>query len=101
MYLKENPNQAYHGYCFSMSQAKVSEWIAFLSPVLEATLQSLGYMPQLGNSFHWEEVATDYLLVDVTERVVPRRTDPDAHKNHHLSSNDSNVWRHPHQLMLN
>lgn len=80
MYLKENPNQAYHGYCFGLSQSKVSEWVSFLSPVLEASLKRLGCMPQLGDCFSQEAIETDYLLMDVTERLVPRRTDPAAHK---------------------
>ncbi len=33
MYLKENPNQTYHGYHFNMSESKVSEWISYLLPV--------------------------------------------------------------------
>jgi hypothetical protein len=35
MYLKENPNQAYHGQLFKSSQSKVSEWVSYLLPVLE------------------------------------------------------------------
>lgn len=80
MYLKENPNQSYHGYAFSMSQAKVSEWVYFLSPVLEESLEKLGHMPHTGSfdACCAEEAA--YLLMDVTERKVPRRTDMDAQR---------------------
>ncbi|UZR99090.1 transposase family protein [Chondrinema litorale] len=74
MYLKENPNQAYHGACFGMAQSKVSEWIRFLLPVLEETLHRLGYMPESMNNFQANE-SFDYLLIDVTERIVPRRCD--------------------------
>ncbi|WP_200837179.1 transposase family protein, partial [Dyadobacter sp. 3J3] len=38
MYLKENPNQSYHGLLFEMCQSKVSEWIKFLLPLLESCL---------------------------------------------------------------
>lgn len=76
MYLKENPNQAYHGELFKMSQSKVSEWISFLSPVLEECLSKLGYAPQTGYSYlDKNEIDTDCLLVDVTERQVGRRED--------------------------
>jgi hypothetical protein len=80
MYLKENPNQAYHGYCFGLSQSKVSEWIEFLSPVLEASLIKLGCMPQFGDQFDPNEFEYEYLIIDATEREVPRRTDSQARK---------------------
>lgn len=28
MYMKENPNQAYQGHCFGISQGKVSQWVS-------------------------------------------------------------------------
>lgn len=77
-YLKENPNQAYHGHVWGLSQAKVSEWIQFLSPVLEDALEKLGVMPQTGTYYQHRDTASDYLLMDVTEREVPRRTDYEA-----------------------
>ena len=30
MYLKENPNQSYHGKMFGICQSKVSEWVYYL-----------------------------------------------------------------------
>lgn len=76
MYLKENPNQAYHGKLFKLSQSKVSEWISFLCPVLENSLSKLGFLPQTGYSYHDKGVMeTDCLLVDVTEGEVSRRED--------------------------
>lgn len=80
MYLKENPNQSYQGYAFGMSQSKVSEWVYFLSPVLEESLKKLGFMPQTGTYYACQEEDMDYLLMDVTERQVPRRTDMEAQK---------------------
>lgn len=79
-YLKENPNQTYHGYAFGLSQSKTSEWISFLSPVLEETLEKLGMMPQTGTSYEYQEEKTDYLLMDVTERAIPRRSDHEAQR---------------------
>lgn len=80
MYLKENPNQAYHGCVFGMCQAKVSEWVSYLTPVLEDTLHRLGLMPQAGHRYRHEEPRTDCLLVDVTERQVPRCQDYEGQK---------------------
>lgn len=79
-YLKENPNQSYHGRMFNMAQSKVSEWVSFLLPVLEDTLISLGYMPQTNNQCDFQEVDTDCILVDVTERQVTRSVDNDIQK---------------------
>ena len=74
MHLKENANQSYHGCMFEMCQAKVSEWISFLSPVLEEALKKLGYMPQIGDTYkHRGQEQQGFLLADVTEREVPRR----------------------------
>lgn len=74
MYLKENPNQSYHGCMFEMCQAKVSEWVNFLSPLLEEALKKLGYMPQTGDTYKQSgQVKQACLLADVTEREVPRR----------------------------
>ena len=75
MYLKENPNQSYHGHLFKISQPKVSEWIRYLLSVLEASLLKIGMMPQTGGEFVKKESNSDFLLVDVTKRQVPRFTD--------------------------
>ncbi len=80
MYLKENPNQSYHGELFNMCQSKVSEWIHFLLPVLEASLRKMGYMPQTGSEFIERKDSSNCLLVDVTERQVPRDTDYENQK---------------------
>ncbi|MCT4640586.1 MAG: transposase [Bacteroidales bacterium] len=78
MYLKENPNQQYHAYLFSMCQSKVSEWVNFILPVLEDTLISLSVMPQSG--YEYCQDTDEDLLVDVTEREVPRQTDHESQK---------------------
>src|SRR5690606_19294120 len=51
IYLKENPNQAHHACLFEMCQSKVSEWIKFLLPVLEACLSKLNCMLASGSTF--------------------------------------------------
>lgn len=80
MYLKENPNQCYHGELFEMSQSKVSEWVSYLLPVLEESLAKMDVMPQSGYSYQQTDKEVDYLLVDVTERQVVRDVDPDNQK---------------------
>lgn len=80
MYLKENPNQTYHGHLFNISQSKVSQWIRYLLPVLEDSLLKMGMMPQTGTEFIEKESDSDFLLVDVTEREVPRSIDYETQK---------------------
>ena len=80
MYLKENPNQYYHAEMFKMSQSKVSEWVSYLLPVLETSLNKMNVMPQSGYVYHQRDKEVDYLLVDVTEREVVRDVDSDNQK---------------------
>ena len=67
MYLKENPNQCYHGALFGISQSKVSERVNHLLPVLEESLIKMDVMPQRGYSYKEKESKPGYLLADVTE----------------------------------
>lgn len=78
MYLKENPNQAYHACLFEMSQSKVSEWISFLNPVLEESLIQVKVMPQTTDQFQLEDDRVEFVIADVVERNVPRRSDHEA-----------------------
>lgn len=80
MYLKENPNQYYHGEMFDISQSKVSEWVSYLLPVLEESLCRMKVMPQSGYCYEQIDDKMDYLLVDVTEREVVRDVDNDNQK---------------------
>lgn len=41
MYLKEKPNQCYHGKIFNTCQSKVSKWVCYLLPVLEQSLSKM------------------------------------------------------------
>lgn len=74
-YLKENPNQEFHGHIFNLSQSKVSEWVSFLLPVLEETLEQINVSPKIGYEFNLKDEDEDYVLVDVTENQVPRKVD--------------------------
>lgn len=59
-----------------MSQSKVSEWVSFLLPVLEPSLDKLGFLPKTGSVFRFPPAAqNDYLIGDVTERRVSHGAD--------------------------
>ncbi len=45
-YLKENPNQQYHGELFGMSYPRVSKWVSLLIPLLEKALNQLKVVPK-------------------------------------------------------
>jgi hypothetical protein len=51
----------------------VSEWVRFLLPVLQTSLQHVGTLPARGHSFEYPNEAADYYLVDVTERQIGGR----------------------------
>jgi hypothetical protein len=85
-YLKENPNQAYHGVMFSMSQGKVSLWVKQLSVLLQEALDRMKKLPK-------REVNRLYSLLcgcmelimfmDVTERRIGRATDDHVQRLHY------------------
>lgn len=82
-YLKENPRQHYHGQLFDMQQPRVSKWIKVLLPLLQASLNRLKLLPK---RFGYELYAflqtfTRFvLLMDATERHIPRSTDYERQK---------------------
>ena len=80
IYLKENPNQCVYGYFYGMSQGKVSEWLSFLLPVLEDSLYKLGFTAKYGLDYQHKSVEDEYLMGDVVERSVPRRSCHEAQK---------------------
>lgn len=95
LYMKENPNQAYQGYLFGISQSKVSEWISYLSPVLESSLSALGFTPQVGDRFRYQEnEKTSWLLVDVVETLVPRSTDYENQKDEYSGKKKAHTQKY-------
>ena len=78
--MKGNMTQELLGMCFQISQPKVSEWFGYLLPVLETSLEELGMCPNFGMSYKHKEEETSYLLGDVTEREIPRKTCYEAQK---------------------
>ncbi|MFP4091601.1 MAG: HARBI1 family protein [Cyclobacteriaceae bacterium] len=85
-YMKENPNQAYHGVMFSMSQGKVSLWVNQLSFLLKEALKKMGKIPNReANKFYnflyaYVEVV---MFMDVAERRIGRSPDYQVQKDHY------------------
>ena len=78
VYLKQNPLQAYHGYSFGMSQGKVSQWLQVLLPMLEQALHRLQMLPCREPSHFYLSLrllSSQVLLLDATERDIPRSID--------------------------
>jgi hypothetical protein len=87
IYLKNNPLQAYHGLAFNMSQGKVSQWLQVLLPLLEEALCRARQLPGRTPGHLYLSLrllAGQLLLLDATERAVPRATD-NARQQHEYS----------------
>lgn len=85
-YMKENPNQAYHGMMFSMSQGKVSLWVKQLSALLEQALEQMGKAPQREMNKFYNFLYAYYqviMFMDVTERRIGRSRDYQVQKEHY------------------
>jgi hypothetical protein len=73
--MKENPNQAYHGMIFSMSQGKVSLWVNQLSCLLEEALKKMDKMPrrEANKFYNFLYAFVDVIMfMDVAERKIGR-----------------------------
>jgi hypothetical protein len=73
VYLKQNPLQSYQGFCFGMSQGKVSQWLKVLLPLLEKALKHLQMLPCREPDHLYLSLrllAGQVLLMDATERRV-------------------------------
>jgi hypothetical protein len=78
VYLKQNPLQHYHGFCFGMSQGKVSQWLQVLLPILEQVLHRLKLLPCREPSHLYLSLRLlcgQVLFMDATERAIPRSVD--------------------------
>lgn len=85
-YMKENPNQVYHGVMFSMSQGKVSSWVKQLSFLLEEALKRMSEMPKREmDKFYYFLYAYGevVMFMDVAERRVGRSSDYQVQKDHY------------------
>lgn len=85
-YMKENPNQAYQGVMFSMSQGKVSLWVNQLSFLLEEALQQMDKMPrrELNKFYNFLYAYVEVIMfMDVAERRIGRSTDYQVQKEYY------------------
>ena len=83
VYLKQNSLQAYHGFCFEMSQGKLSQWLRVLLPILEQALHRLQLLPSREPSHLYLSLrllAGQVLLMDATERAIPRSVDKERQR---------------------
>jgi len=80
VYLKTNMKQELLAYLYGMCQSKVSEWLTFLLPVVEESLQVLEVAPIYGDHYSHMNPENDYLAGDVVERAVPRKSAHSAQK---------------------
>ena len=83
LYLKQNPLQAYHGFCFGMSQGKVCQWLLVLLPLLEQSLHRLQMLPSREPSHFYLSLrllSGQVLFMDATERAIPRSVDWERQK---------------------
>lgn len=68
---------------FSMSQAKVSQWVSLLLPLLEKSLHRLQMLPQrTAEQFYLnlKVLAGYFILLDGTERAIPRPVEYECQK---------------------
>lgn len=82
-YFKNYPLQQFHASYFGVSQAKVSQLIKVLSPILEKTLKGMGLAPsttpgQLKGEL--EKYQVKEANMDATEREVNRSNDNGVQK---------------------
>lgn len=83
VYLKHNPLQSYQAFSFGMSQGKVSQWLKVLLPLLEQALSKRQLLPcRQPSHLYWSLrlLAGQVLLMDATERAVPRSVDWERQK---------------------
>ncbi|AZQ60773.1 hypothetical protein EI427_25460 [Flammeovirga pectinis] len=79
IYLKEHPRQVFFGSYFKISQAKVSEWVNFLLPILIESLRKCFLLPDSNEPFIIPSNLNS-ILCDVTERQINRSIDYDVQK---------------------
>ncbi len=82
-YFKNYPLQQFHASYFGVTQAKVSQLIKVLSPLLEKSLKGMGLVPstdpgQLKDEL--EKYQVREANMDVTEREVNRSCDNEVQK---------------------
>jgi len=94
MYLKENPNQTFYAHAYGMSQSKVSEWLSFLLPILLAVQKELGVVAKYGSTYNHQNTEDEYLIGDVVERQVPKRSCKAAQKEEYSGKKKQHTIKH-------
>jgi hypothetical protein len=82
-YLKNYPLQQFHASYFGVTQAKVSQLIKVLSPLLEKSLKGMGLIPSTNPEqlkVELEKYQVWEANMDVTEREVNRSSDNEVQK---------------------
>ena len=86
-YYKNNPIQEALAATFEMQQPVANVWIKRIETVLNSTLKSLGLVPARNVEALHDYLANhpeeDHLLLDATERTVPRSCDYEEQKEHY------------------
>ena len=87
MYHKTYPLQTVHGLQFGLSQAQTNEWVHRLMPVLNITLDRLGYAPErdpVAFAHRGTPAAPPLALqIDGTERRRQRPKNPEKQRAHY------------------
>lgn len=85
-YLKNYPLQQFQAASFGISQAKVSQWVKLLHPLLQDSLGELGALPEPAGPSLVSLLAKydgQAFTMDVAERVVERSQDDDTQQDHY------------------
>lgn len=86
VYFRLYPTQEVQGFLFGIGQPQAHEWVHKLTPILN---QALGYEQQLPERSPWrlervlKECVGLELIIDGTERRIPRPKDKDERKQHY------------------
>lgn len=83
-YLKSNPIQAVHAASFGLTQPQLNQWLHRSLPWLRAALARLGELPARPDQALPAVLAQHpRVLLDATERPVPRSTDAETQREHY------------------
>ena len=85
-YLKNYPLQQFQAASFDISQAKVSQWIKVLHPLLQESLKELGALPERRGEAVSSVLAKydgEAFTMDAAERAVERSQDNDNQQDHY------------------
>lgn len=85
-YLKNYPLQQFQAASFGISQAKVSQWVKLLHPLLQDSLDEVGALPERAGEAMVSVLAKydgEAFTMDAAERTVERSQDDDTQQDHY------------------